>query len=64
MANPRPVVTCPKCGAPMNCHAERVLEYREAGSSDAADAFDGVVEEVHTCPRCSAIATRERRGII
>jgi hypothetical protein len=50
---------CPDCGDEMNFHAEKINQSARADSeSDASAEFGGVVEEIHTCPRCAAIATR------
>jgi hypothetical protein len=45
MAAPDPM-TCPRCGAVMNRHAEKV-DY-------AAER----VEEIHACPQCATVAGR------
>jgi hypothetical protein len=50
---------CEECGAEMNQHAEKVdysLSPDEAGAFD--EEFGGVVEEVHSCPRCGKTETR------
>ncbi len=49
---------CPECGAEMNHHANKV-DYvsDETGSGDPV--FDGVVEEVHTCPACGFVTLRQ-----
>ena len=50
---------CEECGAEMNQHAEKI-DY--SSSPDESGAFDedfgGVVEEVHSCPRCGKTETR------
>jgi ribosomal protein S27AE len=40
---------CPKCGAEMNHHADKVVWTGEAGD---------VVEEMHACPKCGTGASR------
>jgi hypothetical protein len=50
---------CPKCGDPMNCHAEKVdyagaLEDPAIASSD----FGGLLQEVHACQGCGNIELR------
>ena len=48
-------VICPKCGAEMNCHAEKV-DWSAAPEVTAPDeAFGGVLVEFHTCPGCRAV---------
>ena len=52
----REKMICPKCGATMNFHAEKVV-YSEADLSAHA-AMGGRVEEIHTCPRCGNTESR------
>ena len=52
-------IRCPGCGAEMNRHAEKVdysWTLEEPAAADAA--FDGVLVEFHTCPRCGSIEER------
>lgn len=46
-------LSCPRCGAKMNRHAEKIV-HRDPDSPD----FDGVVEEFHTCPGCRYVLER------
>ena len=50
---------CPKCGAEMNHHADKLVY---PGSPEEAkkmnDALGGVIEETHGCPQCGAVASR------
>ena len=46
-------MNCPKCGAVMNCHAMKIDYSVEDTSPDPA--FDGALEEIHTCPHCKHI---------
>ena len=46
---------CPACGSEMNHHADKI-DYSNPEAADAA--FGGVVQEVHTCPRCGNVKTR------
>jgi ribosomal protein S27AE len=50
---------CPNCGIEMNYHAEK-LDYTAALTDpDAVDPdLDGVLEEIHACPRCGKMGTR------
>ena len=49
-------MACPKCGAEMNHHADKVI----LGHSAAGDRseFGGMVEELHQCPACGAGVSR------
>ena len=49
---------CPVCGAEMNHHATKV-DYDADDALSRDPAFDGVVEEVHTCPKCDYISLRQ-----
>lgn len=52
---------CPKCGAEMNHHAMKIdYSVDDAALIDAA--FEGVVEEVHTCPNCGHISLHRTAG--
>jgi predicted RNA-binding Zn-ribbon protein involved in translation (DUF1610 family) len=45
-------MTCPRCGATMNHHAEKPLP----GAPDATAT--GAVEALYACPACGASASR------
>jgi ribosomal protein S27AE len=47
---------CPKCGAEMNHHADKIDYASEDESVDTV--FGGVLKEIHTCPKCGHIETR------
>jgi predicted nucleic-acid-binding Zn-ribbon protein len=47
---------CPKCGAEMNHHADKIDYASEDESVDTV--FGGVLNEIHTCPKCGHIETR------
>jgi ribosomal protein S27AE len=49
-------MTCPACGAAMNHHANKLVETTESATA----GFDGVVLEVHTCPECGQVETRQQ----
>ena len=53
----KPKMICPGCGAEMNHHANKVDYGADEALSDSA--FDGVVEEVHTCPQCGYVGVRQ-----
>jgi ribosomal protein S27AE len=42
---------CPKCGAEMNHHALKV-DYGDVDPALIDNVFEGVLKEVHTCPKC------------
>ncbi len=51
---------CPRCGVEMNQHAEKMVYPTTPEMARRADpALGGVVEEMHTCPRCGGGAMRE-----
>ncbi len=55
---PKKNMICPRCGAEMNNHAEKV-SYETVEEGRKADAvFGGVVEEIHTCPGCGNVESR------
>ena len=45
----KPKIICPVCGAEMNQHAMKI-DY---------SVDDGVVQEVHTCPKCGDVELRQ-----
>jgi uncharacterized protein with PIN domain len=55
MAEAAPPKRCPKCGAEMNHHAEKVLQ--TAGPADELP-----VEEMYACPACGTKASRSSAG--
>jgi len=52
-------MVCPSCGSEMNHHAEKLV--LPTGPADVVDpVLGGVVEEVHACPACGAMASRRQ----
>ena len=50
---------CPRCGGPMNFHAEKVDYSKALADPQFMDAeFGGALEEFHTCPRCKLTVER------
>jgi ribosomal protein S27AE len=50
---------CPKCGAAMNHHADKLVEPTDARDAALLDPeLGGVIREIHGCPRCGAVASR------
>jgi predicted amidophosphoribosyltransferase len=55
---PAPIL-CPRCGAPMNPHAEKPCEPLTREEAEAAARTLGyVIEAVHQCPKCGYIEAR------
>jgi ribosomal protein S27AE len=57
---PEGPMICPKCGATMNQHGEKLVytgETRGAGAG-VDPVLGGVMEEMHACPRCGYVASR------
>ena len=57
--SPSTKLRCPKCGAEMNRHAEKLVysdSSRDAGRIDPA--LGGLIEETHACPRCGNVESR------
>lgn len=47
---------CPACGAEMNNHAEKISYEARAGADRENDPdFGGLLEEIHTCPKCGRV---------
>jgi ribosomal protein S27AE len=54
--NERTKLPCPRCGAGMNFHAEKVdlgNTFEEVAEVDLD--LGGVIVEVHTCPNCKFV---------
>ncbi|TMB49051.1 MAG: hypothetical protein E6J60_13540 [Deltaproteobacteria bacterium] len=50
---------CPTCGIEMNHHAEKlVLPSGPHEASSVDPVLGGMIEELHTCPRCGSGASR------
>jgi ribosomal protein S27AE len=47
-------IRCPKCGTPMNRHAEKIDVSSESG--------EAVLTEFHACPGCGAALARPAPG--
>jgi len=59
MAMQKNKMICPKCGAEMNHHADKLVDpVRPEDMKHVNPALSGVVEEMHYCPRCGAVASR------
>ena len=50
---------CPKCGAEMNRHAEKLVYPGSAAEARLADnQLGGLIEETHACPACGNVEGR------
>jgi predicted RNA-binding Zn-ribbon protein involved in translation (DUF1610 family) len=50
---------CPKCGAQMNRHAEKLVYSDNPAEAQRMDpALGGLIEETHACPGCGNIESR------
>ena len=50
---------CPKCGAEMNRHAEKLVYPSSAAEAHLADdQLGGLIEETHACPACGNVEVR------
>jgi ribosomal protein S27AE len=52
-------MNCPKCGAEMNHHADKLVAPTD--QTDARDIdpdFGGLILETHTCPACANVEFR------
>lgn len=59
MAGSRPRMRCPKCGAEMNHHADKLVETTDMREAARADpALGGIVQETHGCPNCGNVEFR------
>jgi len=50
---------CPACNVPMNHHADKLRDAREADVAIDPD-FGAIVEEFHCCPQCGKNAVRAK----
>ena len=50
---------CPKCGAEMNHHADKLVEpVNSEELKHVNPSLGGVVKDVHACPKCGAVESR------
>ena len=50
---------CPKCGAQMNRHAEKLVYPENAAESRRVDpSLEGLIEETFGCPNCGNVESR------
>lgn len=59
MADQTKRMNCPKCGALMNHHGEKLVEPRSAEEARRMQSSPvGLIEEIHACAKCGAVASR------
>ncbi len=59
MPERRKPMICPKCGAVMNHHADKLVDPVGAQQAAQADpALGGMLEEMHACPACGNVESR------
>ena len=52
-------MTCPKCGAEMNHHADKLVDpVKSEDLKHVNPSLGGLVKETHACPRCGAVESR------
>jgi len=55
----RKMMVCPKCGEPMNHHADKLVDPVDSREAALVDpALGGVVQETHGCPGCGNVEFR------
>lgn len=51
---------CPRCGAAMNHHANKLVSPTEPDADGNIDpVFGGMIQETHTCPACAYVEFRQ-----
>ena len=52
-------MNCPRCGAEMNHHADKLVEPTTAEEAERMDPeLGGVIEEMLACPACGYVDSR------
>jgi ribosomal protein S27AE len=60
MASPKSKMICPKCGAEMNHHADKLVDpVTPEDRKHFNYTLGGMIEEMHSCPGCGAVASRK-----
>jgi len=55
-------MSCPKCGAEMNHHCDKLVHGSDSQSAGMDENLGGFLEEFHACPNCGAVAARPARA--
>jgi ribosomal protein S27AE len=59
MTTQKTKMICPKCGAEMNHHADKLVYPVSAEYAKEMNiALGGVIEETHGCPGCGGVESR------
>jgi len=59
MATQKNRMICPRCGAEMNHHADKLVYSVTAEDAKKIDAMlGGVIQETHYCPGCGGVESR------
>jgi ribosomal protein S27AE len=59
MATQKNKMICPRCGAEMNHHADKVIYPVSAQEAEIMDlVLGGIIEETHCCPGCGGVESR------
>jgi len=59
MAMQKNKMICPKCGAEMNHHADKLVDpIKPDDIKHVNPSLGGVVTEMHCCPKCGAVESR------
>ena len=59
MASQKSKMICPKCGAEMNHHADKLVDpVKPEDLKHVNPMLSGVIEEMHYCPGCGAVESR------
>ena len=54
---------CPRCGAEMNHHADKlVYPVTAEDARNVNPTLGGVIEETHGCPGCGGVESRRANG--
>jgi ribosomal protein S27AE len=62
MAIEKSKMICPRCGAEMNHHADKLVHPANAADAKQMDpSLGGVIEETHYCPGCGGVESRRAR---
>lgn len=58
MAEAPSKIRCPKCGAEMNHHADKLLHTSRLDEPAFDPVLGGLIDETHACPRCGNVEAR------
>ena len=59
MVMQRTKMICPRCGAEMNHHADKLVDpVKPEDRRNVNPSLGGIVKEMHGCPKCGAVESR------